>query len=220
MIKDIEDPTTAKILTKFKTRFQKQHRREFDRVKGDSAKYANKEEFREICELVDIELPEARQETGEEGSDHEHEPAEEDVPAEEEEEEEDEDEDELPRKKGQDRRRGALREHNMVDEDENEVEGEEVEEDNAEEEDESVHSRSVPASRSPTPPPPQKMKKRRGPPPPPDSPDPYVASIHVHTSRSDHPISCDSTATSLLHRPPHPTGNGRRPSMSSMFLCI
>ncbi|THH30647.1 hypothetical protein EUX98_g3519 [Antrodiella citrinella] len=144
---DVEDTATAKLLVRFKARFKKQFGRELERVKADVGTYATSEEYKEVCEVVGIDVPEGDEEGGR-GAD---ELVSNDQEVEEEEEEEEEEELEsevLPPKRGHRRR---------------------PEEDQSEEDqdDDSVRSRSALTSRSPTPSP-SHQKKRAPPPPVPD----------------------------------------------------
>lgn len=127
---DVEDPATAKILARFKARFQKQFGRHLERIKDEVGKYASSEEYKEVCEVVGIDVPEGDEEDAEDGE---------------------------PVWRAQDAgadvedpRRSRSRSMTGV---------RERLEDNEDDDDGSVKSRSAPASRSPTPSPSHKKSR-------------------------------------------------------------
>ncbi|TCD66080.1 hypothetical protein EIP91_001838 [Steccherinum ochraceum] len=145
---DVEDAATAKVLGKFKTKFKKQFGKEVENLMGDVGRYAAEERYREVCEVVGIDVPEVEEQDGEAAAAEpaadlgEQGEADEQQP----EDDEQEEEEEAPR------RHKAKAKQQVSDPQEEE------EEEAAEDDDASAKSRSAPASRSPTPPPHRKKK--------------------------------------------------------------
>lgn len=135
--------------------------KELERLQEDAGRYARSEQYRAVCEVVGIDVPEAAEDDEEEvpqqvqdnPSDNE------DMQDEDDEEREGEEDDDQARKRLTEARESL---EDGSDQEEDQEEGEEEEE----EDDERARSRSIPVSRSPTPPP--HPRKKKAPPSPAD----------------------------------------------------